>query len=648
MLNVNKVYPLKDAASRKLKITTFLNSLPLHSQNAFFKACTHPLAAEAIKNFIKQLESFESIAVYDPFNNAPAFGSVHDLSRVKISNVYVQQVADIAKDVLEIQTKPIDQVGLEKPEVLVIFAFDTAVQISNIRHLLPEGCKILTLDSIKIAEEYLTQTTNYLNQLNFATNFGFLRDQDGLHTRITIANYWGTYGAKAAEICLWLFDEDGREIAHWKQSLGAAGEQLVIDSQEVRKRFNLPEFTGSLLMHAIKIVGHDIVKYVCDVYDAAGKIHSVTHDSNSWPADYYAGVLAPQDGETILLWIQNCFPVSIEAGSIGLRLMGGTEVVYLENKIAPFATYAWNLGKAFPAKYPAQYEIIANKYFTRPRFEVLQANGCRYISHANVERTDLVPDLDLPKVSKYLGKGYILPFPIMPTDKFETLIVPTPMSTTQQSLPLHFYVYDTDGKLVAEKTFPPIARSKGVVIDAATLVGKDFKGGHFDIAYDPAHLSEADGWLHALVRYKNKVTGQAAETSFGAHIYNMPIVYKNEPQTYKGNPPGLRTTLVLRTFGGEDTFCNLIYPCSSHWLEHSSTDLILHNQKGQEITKKRIAIPQNGSHLWTYKEMFNDSERQQAGEKSYIVIKDTTCRLFGFHGQVNKNNVFSLDHMFGF
>jgi hypothetical protein len=218
----------------------------------------------------------------------------------------------------------------------------------------------------------------------------------------------------------------------------------------------------------------------------------------------------------------------------------------------------------------------------------------------------------------------------------------------QHSLPLHFYIYDTEGKLVAEKIFPPIARNKCVVIDAATLVDKDFKGGHVDIAYDQAHLSAADGWLHALVRYKNKITGQAAETSFGAHIYNMPIVYKNEPQTYKGNPPGLRTTLVLRTFGGEDTFCNLIYPCSSKWLEHSSTDLILHNQKGQEITRKRIAIPQNGSRLWTYKETFNDKERKQAGEESYIVIKDNTCRLFGFHGQVNKNNVFSLDHMFGF
>ena len=637
------------AAQGKLKITSFLNNMPLHSQNAFFKACTHPLAVEPIKAFIKQLEAFESVAFYDPFNNVPAFSSLHNLDNVKLSNVYVQQVKDIDKVTLGKNNKPVDTISEESPKALVVFAFDAQVQISNIRHLLPENCATLTLDSIKIPETYLTQTTNYLSQLNFATNFGFLRDEAGLHTRITIANYWGSYGAKDAQIWLCLFDKSGEILAHWQQSLGAPGEQLVIDSQDIRARFDLPEFTGSLFMHAIKIVGHDIVKYVCDVYDSAGKIHTVTHDSNSWPADYYAGILAPQEGEKILLWIQNCHPMTIMPGDVGLRLMGDEEIRYLETEIPPFGTYAWDLGVALPATYPAQYEVIANKYFTRPRFEVLQANGFRHISHANVERVDLTPDADLPAVSKYLGKGYILPFPIMPTDKFDTIIVPTAMATTQNSLPIHFYIYNRDGKMVGEKTHKPIARKQHVAINIEELLeGKEFAGGHIELAYDPAYLNQADGWLHALVRFRDKQTGQAAETSFGAHIYNIPIVYKNEPQTYKGNPPGLRTTLVLRTYGGEDTFCNLVYACSKDWLPKSSTDLILHNEKGQEVCKKRIEIPMSGSRLWTYKEMFNSQERAAAGEKSYVVIKDTTCRLFGFHGQVNKNNIFSLDHMFGF
>lgn len=637
------------ATQGKLKITTFLNNMPLHSQNAFFKACTHPLAIEQIKEFIQKLEGFESVAFYDPFNNLPAFSSLHNLDQVKVSNVYVQQVADIGKLVVEKTALPIDQIDSESPKNLVIFAFDAQVQISNIRHLLPENCNVLTLDAIKIPENYLTKPADYLNQLNFATNFGFLRDEGGLHTRITIANYWGLYGAKNAEIWLCLFDTNGNILAQWQESLGLPGEQLIIDSQKIRARFGLPEFTGSLFMHALQIVGHDIVKYVCDVYDTEGKVHSVTHDSNSWPADYYAGIMAPQTGEKILLWIQNCHPMVIEPGNVGLRLMGGDKVVYLEKEIAPFATYAWDLGAALPAEFPQQYEVIANKYFTRPRIEILQANGCRYISHANVERVDLVPDRNLPNVSKYLGKGYILPFPIMPTDEFETTIIPTPMATTQEILPLHFYIYDRAGSLVAEKALDLISRNESIVVDVAKLLdGNDFAGGHIELAYDPAHISQADGWLHAIGRYRKKNTGQGAETSFGAHIYNIPIVYKNEPQTYKGNPPGLRTTLVLRTFGGEDTFCNLIYPCSKTWLPKSSTDLILHNGKGVEVARKRIEIPMSGSRLWSYKEMFNESERELATENSYVVIKDTTCRLFGFHGQVNKNEVFSLDHMFGF
>jgi hypothetical protein len=31
-----------------------------------------------------------------------------------------------------------------------------------------------------------------------------------------------------------------------------------------------------------------------------------------------------------------------------------------------------------------------------------------------------------------------------------------------------------------------------------------------------------------------------------------------------------------------------------------------------------------------------------------VMIRDVTCRLFGYHGLVNQEGAFSLDHMFGF
>ena len=36
------------------------------------------------------------------------------------------------------------------------------------------------------------------------------------------------------------------------------------------------------------------------------------------------------------------------------------------------------------------------------------------------------------------------------------------------------------------------------------------------------------------------------------------------------------------------------------------------------------------------------------GGTGYVIIRDTTCRLFGFHGLVNGDKSFCLDHMFGF
>ena len=61
-----------------------------------------------------------------------------------------------------------------------------------------------------------------------------------------------------------------------------------------------------------------------------------------------------------------------------------------------------------------------------------------------------------------------------------------------------------------------------------------------------------------------------------------------------------------------------------------------------------LAIPCGGSRLWRHHETFTESERKSAGEASYVLIRDTTCRLFGYHGLLGAKGAFSLDHMFGF
>ena len=49
-----------------------------------------------------------------------------------------------------------------------------------------------------------------------------------------------------------------------------------------------------------------------------------------------------------------------------------------------------------------------------------------------------------------------------------------------------------------------------------------------------------------------------------------------------------------------------------------------------------------------YSEIFDAAARTKAGPRAHIIIRETTCRLFGYHGLVHPDGDFSPDHMFGF
>ena len=51
--------------------------------------------------------------------------------------------------------------------------------------------------------------------------------------------------------------------------------------------------------------------------------------------------------------------------------------------------------------------------------------------------------------------------------------------------------------------------------------------------------------------------------------------------------------------------------------------------------------------VWPH-EVFGDAALRQAGPDGYVLVRDTTCRLFGYHGLMDDAGGFSLDHMFGF
>lgn len=634
-----------------LNIATFSNAT---GGDSFFKAIGHPLAVAPMRRMIERL-SRGRLAVYDPLGLAEPFSALWELERLDLAAVLVQDVSAVGRRVLGHVARPVTELPqLDDVAHLLVVAFDATRFVDHIWHLVPEGTEVTTLDAARLPDDMLTVRSRYLDPLNFATNFAFFRDEDGHHTRLVTANYWSGYGARGVSLWCCLFDAAGLERAAWRQPVPDGPAGIVIDSREVRRRFGLPAFTGSLFIHAVGIAGHDVVKYALDTYGDDPEVLSCTHDANAWPADFYAGLPAPAEGERVLLWIQNSHPRAIPAGSVGLNPMGRDgEAAWLDRAVPPFGTAAIDVAALLPAlRWPEQIEIRAGKHFVRPRYEVIGGDGRRRIAHANVERTDLAPDPRIAELGNLLGKGFILPAPVLPPDRWETEVLPTPMATGQSELPIAVIVYDAEGRQVAHRSLGRVARDACPALRVSELLSGtgatlDGAGGHLELTYDFADGGGADGWLHGLFRYRDRRSGHAAETSFGAHVFNTVLTFGKEPQSYAGRAPGLSTRLFLRLGAApETTLCHLIYPASTPWHARSRTYLLLHDGAGREVARRELAIPCGGSRLWQADEVFG-RDLIAAGSGAYVLIRDTTCRLFGYH-ILERNGAFALDHMFGF
>ncbi len=630
-----------------LRIDTFRND---SGGSALYKAVSHPLTVEPARTLLAELAANGPVAIYDPDGIAEAFDLFHPLDSVELCGFFVQNVQHLERVFRSRKAQPVTELPRSPHRSLLVASFDDARPLSHIRHLLPPQTKTFTFASLRLPTDMQTDKKRYLSALNFATNFAFFRDAGGHHTRIVTINYWARYGAHDLRLWCRLFDSEGHALATWSEEAGNPEASVVIDSRAIRARFELPEFTGQLFMHAVGAAGHDIVKYALDTYGDAPSVLSATHDANSWPSNLYAGLPAPAKGEDVILWVQNSHPIAIEAGEIGLAPMGRHKVAYLNEKVGPYATRRLRVAELLPdIQWPEQIEIHAGKHFVRPRYEVVAKNGRSRVAHPNVERSDLKSDATLSRLGNLFGKGYLLPAAILPVETYVTTVLPTPMSTAQTHLPIKALVYDSDGRLLATHKFGNLRREQSAAIDAAALTGFGRGFGHLELVYDFDAGDVADGWLHGLFRYRNRASGHEAETSFGAHIFNTTLTYRGEPQSYSGPPPGLTTRLFLRIAQRPArTICHLIYPASQSWHSHSQTSLILRGTDGKEIARREIRIPQSGSCFWRVGEMFDDAVLDTAGPYPYVIVRDETCRLFGYHGVESEAGSFSFDHMFGF
>lgn len=626
-----------------LHIQTFDNRA---GGNVLYKALAHPLAAEAIDRLYVRLSHSAPVALYDPDGIAEMLLALYP-DAPRFVGLYVHDVTSVGTQRAGMVARPLTDLPGSGARIVLIAAFDAARTAARIADLLLPGAHVVTLDEAKLPPELVTNRARYLDKLNFATNFVFFRDADGLSTRLISANYWAGYGGGAILLWLRLFDEAGNTLVTWQQEIAAGPRGFSIDSRSVRERFGLTDFTGQLFVHAIGAAGHDVVKYALDTYGTGNDVSlSCTHDANAWPSDRYAGLPAPRDDERVILWLQNSHAAPIPAGAVALDRMGAERPVAFQQEVGPFATVAVDVARLLPKlRWPAQIELRTGRHVVRPRYEVTRGARVR-IAHVNVERNDLRPDPAIPGLPTQLGRGYLLPFPVLPRDQFRSIVQPTPMAESQTTLPVRLDVFDEAGRKVAERFLGCLRRDHDVAVDFDAI---DVTAGHAELVYDFRDGGEADGWLHALFRYEHRQSGHAAESSFGAHVFNTAMTYKDEPQSYSGPPPGLTTRLFLKLGDTRRrSFAVLIFAASAPWHAQSATALLLHDGGGEVIAEKCVEIACSGSTMVWPHSLFGDETLRQAGPNGYVLVRDTTCRLFGYHGLMDNAGGFSLDHMFGF
>ena len=630
-----------------LGIDTFDN---VRGGNWAYKALAHPLAAVSLAQLAASLNEAGTTAIYDPDGIAGTLLALSALTEVE--GIYVHDSLAVGQMRGGHIARPLTELRCARAATVLIAAFDSGRIPARIAPFVPAGAEVLTLDEVKLPAALTTNRGRYLDAVNFATNFAFFRDDGHFGTRLTTANYWSGYGAQSVRIYLRLYDAAGSLLVDWNQQAPDRAGGIIIDSNQVRRRFGLQPFVGQLFIHAVGVAGHDVVKYALDTFATdGGPTLSCTHDANAWPADRYAGLPAPLPDERVILWLQNSHAVPIPAGAMMLDRMGAEMPVPIDEEIAPFASRPIDVSRYLPGVcWPAQIELRAGRHVVRPRYEVSRNDRTR-IAHINVERGDLRDDPQIKALPPAFGRGFLLPFPVLARCEFRTIVQPTPMAASELNTPLRLDVFDTNGARVAEHYLGVLARSHGVALDLDAVLEEGLlgEGGHAELVYDFRNGGDANGWLHALFRYEHRGSGHAAESSFGAHIFNTIMTYKGEPQSYSGPPPGLSTRLFLRLGAvPEDCFCVLIFPASAKWHEHSCTFLELYDAAGAMLTRRSVEIPCSGSATIRPSRFFSPVDLRAAAEGGYVLVKDATCRLFGFQGAANLAGGFSFDHMFGY
>ena len=169
--------------------------------NVLYKALAHPVAAEATSRLYQRLADSGPVALYDPDGIAEALLALYpDLPG--LCGLFAHDVTEVGTSRAGLTVRALTELAGSGAATVLIAAFDAGRMAARVRAMLPQGTTVLTLDEVRLPEAMLTNKARYLDRLNFATNFAFFRDAEGMSTRLVSANYWAGYGSAAVR--LWL------------------------------------------------------------------------------------------------------------------------------------------------------------------------------------------------------------------------------------------------------------------------------------------------------------------------------------------------------------------------------------------------------------------------------------------------------------
>jgi len=100
--------------------------------NAFFKAISHPLAAEKAHLLLETFKQGGDVAIYDPLGQAASFDQIYSLASLPVADYFIQDIDRHGQSFGGHTASLVTELKRTKARQLFVAAFDAGKRISAI------------------------------------------------------------------------------------------------------------------------------------------------------------------------------------------------------------------------------------------------------------------------------------------------------------------------------------------------------------------------------------------------------------------------------------------------------------------------------------------------------------------------------------